>query len=136
MLGRRTEVIAALRTIVPGEGVIEDADALRVYESDALTAYRQRPLAVVLPETTAQVSAILRWCHTRGVKVVPRGSGTSLSGGALPLADAVLMGMARFNRILEIDYIDRIAGWCSRGWPTWRSPARWRRGASITPRPL
>ena len=109
VLVRRKAVIAALRQIVPGEGVIEDADALRVYESDALTAYRQRPLAAVLPETTEQVCAILRWCHEQGVKVVPRGSGTSLSGGALPLADAVLMGMARFNRILEIDYVDRIA---------------------------
>ena len=66
-------------------------------------------MVVVLPQTTAQVAAILRWCHEQGVKVVPRGSGTSLSGGALPLADAVLLGMARFNRILEIDYVDRIA---------------------------
>jgi glycolate oxidase len=108
VLVRRAEIAAALRAIVP-EGVIDDADALRVYESDGLTAYRQPPMLVVLPHTTGQVSAILRWCHGQGVKVVPRGSGTSLSGGALPLADAVLLGMARFNRVLEIDYADRVA---------------------------
>ena len=108
-LDRRVQIVAAMRAIVPGEGVIDDADGLRPYESDGLTAYRQMPLAVVLPETVDQVSRILRWCHEHEVKVVPRGSGTSLSGGALPLADAVLLGMARFNRILEIDYADRIA---------------------------
>src|SRR3546814_19346604 len=65
-------------------------------------------MIVVLPETVEQVSAILCWCHKEGVKVVPRGSGTSLSGGALPLADAVLLGMAKFNRVLDIDYEDRL----------------------------
>jgi glycolate oxidase len=108
VLARRADIAAALRAIVPG-GVIEDRDALRVYESDGLTAYRQPPMLAVLPRTTDQVSAILRWCHERRVKVVPRGSGTSLSGGALPLEDAVLLGMARFNRVLEIDYADRVA---------------------------
>jgi glycolate oxidase len=109
VLARREEVVAALRRIVPGEGVISDPDALRTYESDGLTAYRQPPLVAVLPETTAQVSAILRWCRENVVKVVPRGSGTSLSGGALPLGDAVLLGLAKFNRVLEIDYDNRIA---------------------------
>ena len=108
VLARRGEIAAALKQIVP-DGVIEDEDALRVYESDGLTAYRQPPMLAVLPRTTDQVSQILRWCHDQGVKVVPRGSGTSLSGGALPLADAVLLGMARFNRVLEIDYADRLA---------------------------
>jgi len=108
-IARRAEIAAALRAIVPGEGVIDDPDALRPYESDGLTAYRQPPMIVVLPETTAQVSAILRWCHAEGIKVVPRGSGTSLSGGALPLADGVLLGLAKFNRVIEIDYDDRIA---------------------------
>jgi len=107
-LARRKEIVAALRTIVPGEGVIDDEECLRPYETDGLTAYRQLPLAVVLPETTEQVSRILDWCHRNRVKVVPRGAGTSLSGGALPLADAILLGMAKFNRILEIDYNDRI----------------------------
>ena len=109
ILARRAEVVAALRAIVPGEGVISEANELRPYESDGLTAYRQPPMVVVLPQTTAQVSAILAWCGDNGVKVVPRGSGTSLSGGALPLADAVLLGMSKFNRVLEIDYDDRVA---------------------------
>lgn len=108
ILRRRPDIVRALRAIVPGDSVIDDVDALRPYESDGLTAYRQPPMVVVLPETTTQVSAILAFCHAEGVKVVPRGSGTSLSGGALPLADAVLVGMAKFNRVLEIDYADRL----------------------------
>ena len=107
VIDRRAAIAQALRAIVP-DGVIDHPDGLRVYESDALTAYRQPPLVAVLPETTAQVAQVLRWCHTQGIRVVPRGSGTSLSGGALPLADAVLLGMGRFNRILDIDYHDRI----------------------------
>ncbi|WP_374651988.1 FAD-binding protein, partial [Rhizorhabdus sp.] len=108
-LQQRGAIVAALRAIVPGEGVIDDPAELRPYESDGLTAYRQPPLAVVLPETVDQLCRVLRYCHDRNVKVVPRGAGTSLSGGALPLADAVLIGMARFNRILDVDYVDRIA---------------------------
>ena len=109
VIARRAAIAAALRAIVPGEGVIEDPDALRPYETDGLTAYRQPPLLVVLPETTQQVSQILAWCHAEGVKVVPRGSGTSLSGGALPLADAVLLGLGKFKRVIDIDYENRIA---------------------------
>ena len=108
-LAKRDRIVAAMRAIVPGEGVIDDPDALRPWESDGLTAYRQPPMVVVLPETVEQVSAVLRWCHGEGVKVVPRGSGTSLSGGALPLADAVLLGLGKFKRVLEIDYEDRVA---------------------------
>jgi len=108
-LAKRDRIIAAMRAIVPGEGVISDADGLRPWESDGLTAYRQPPMLVVLPETVEQVSAVLRWCHAEGVRVVPRGSGTSLSGGALPLADAVLLGMGKFKRVLDIDYEDRVA---------------------------
>ena len=104
---RRDEIAAALRKIVPGEGVIVSEPERRVYESDGLTAYRQLPLVVVLPSTVAQVAAILRYCKDEGIKVVPRGAGTSLSGGALPLSDGVLLGMAKFNRILEIDYDNR-----------------------------
>ena len=100
---------AALRAIVPGEGVIATEREMRPYESDGLTAYRQLPMVVVLPETTEQVSRVLRYCHENGIKVVPRGAGTSLSGGALPLADGVLLGMGKFNRILEIDYENRVA---------------------------
>ncbi|MGE4480230.1 MAG: FAD-linked oxidase C-terminal domain-containing protein [Acidocella sp.] len=108
VLARRDEIIAALRRIVPGEGVIDKPDALRPYESDGLTAYRQPPMVVVLPETVEQVAAILSYCHANKVKVVPRGSGTSLSGGALPLADAVLLGMGKFKKVLEVDYEDRL----------------------------
>src|SRR6476660_8858403 len=109
VLARREEVVAALRAIVPGEGVIASERAMRPYESDGLTAYRQLPMVVVLPETTEQVARILRYCHEQGIKVVPRGAGTSLSGGALPLGDGVLLGMAKFNRIREIDFENRIA---------------------------
>ncbi len=107
VLAKRGEIIAALRGIVPGEGVIAEEDEMRVYESDGLSAYRQMPMIVVLPETTEQVAEILRYCHGEGVKVVPRGAGTSLSGGALPLADAVLLGLGKFNRILDIDFENR-----------------------------
>ncbi|WP_395689404.1 FAD-linked oxidase C-terminal domain-containing protein [Aestuariivirga sp.] len=106
---RRAEIAEALRAIVPGEGVIAAPAEMRAYETDGLTAYRQMPLVVALPETTAQVSAILKYAHDNAVKVVPRGAGTSLSGGALPLADGILLGMAKFNRVLEIDYDNRCA---------------------------
>ena len=107
VLARRGELVEALRGLLPAESVIADADALRVYECDGLTAYRQLPMIVVLPETTEQVSRILAMCHARGVKVVPRGAGTGLSGGALPLADAVTIGLGKFKRILDIDYGNR-----------------------------
>jgi glycolate dehydrogenase FAD-linked subunit len=109
ILGRRERIVAALRAIVPGEGVIAAERELRPYECDGLTAYRQLPMVVVLPETTEQVAQVLRYCHGEGIKVVPRGAGTSLSGGALPLADGVLLGMAKFNRIREIDFENRVA---------------------------
>jgi glycolate oxidase len=108
VLARRAEIVAALRQIVPGEGVIDQEVGMRPYESDGLTAYRQLPMVVVLPSSTDQVSRVLRYCHAQGIKVVPRGAGTSLSGGALPLADGVLLGLAKFNRILEIDYENRV----------------------------
>ena len=109
VLGRREEIIAALREIVPGEGVISAEAGRRAYESDGLTAYRQLPMIVVLPSTTEQVSQVLRYCNAHSVKVVPRGAGTSLSGGALPLEDGVLLGLGKFNRILEIDLENRCA---------------------------
>jgi glycolate oxidase len=108
-LNRRAEIVSALRAICPGEGVIDTASEMRAYETDGLTAYRQLPLVVVLPETTAQVSAILKYCHANEIRVVPRGGGTSLSGGALPLEDGVLLAMGKFNRVLEIDYDNRCA---------------------------
>ncbi len=107
VLARRSDIVRDLRRIVPGEGVIAEREALRAYECDGLTAYRQLPMIVVLPETTAQVAQVLHYCKTQDVKIVPRGAGTSLSGGALPLADAVTLGLGKFNRILEIDYANR-----------------------------
>ena len=107
IIARREQIIADLRAIVPGEGVITDSDALAVYESDGLTAYRQLPLIAVLPETTAQVSQILAYCEIAGVKIVPRGAGTSLSGGALPAADAITLGLGKFKRVVDIDIANR-----------------------------
>jgi hypothetical protein len=131
IIAAKSDIVAALRAIVPGEGVIVDEDELRVYESDGLTAYRQLPLIVVLPETTDQVSRILKCCQERGVKVVPRGAGTSLSGGALPLADGIVLGLGKFNRCSR-STTTTAAPWCSRASPTSPSPTRWRIAASTT----
>ncbi len=107
VIARRSEIAERLREIVPGEGVIVDEHELKAYETDGLTAYRQVPMIVVLPDTTEQVSRVLRYCRENRIKVVPRGAGTSLSGGALPLADGIVLGLGKFNRILEIDYDNR-----------------------------
>lgn len=106
-LSRRALIVARLRAILPPDCVIEDEVGRRAYECDALTMYRQAPLVVALPETVAQVSQIMALAGELNVKVTPRGSGTSLSGGALPLADGILLGMSKFSRILEIDYENR-----------------------------
>src|SRR5476651_1114597 len=108
VLARRDAIVAALRAIVPGEGVIDSAAEMLPYESDGLMAYRQPPMVVVLPDSTEQVSKILKYCFEQGIKVVPRGAGTSLSGGALPLADGVLLGLGKFKRIREIDFENRV----------------------------
>ncbi|MBL6930634.1 MAG: FAD-binding protein [Rhodospirillales bacterium] len=107
ILSRRDEIIAALSGILPAESVISDADERRVYECDGLSAYRQLPMVVVLPSTTADVAAVLTYCFAEGIKVVPRGAGTSLSGGALPLVDAVMLGLGKLNRILDVDFDNR-----------------------------
>jgi len=109
VLARRDIIVAGLRALVRESGVIAEPRLLKPYETDGLSAYRQVPLAVVLPETTEQVAAVLAFLHGEGVRVVPRGAGTSLSGGALPMADAVVVGMMRMNRILDIDYANRFA---------------------------
>jgi glycolate oxidase len=107
VLARRHDIAGMLRSILPADCVISDPEGARVYETDALTAYRQIPLAVVLPRSTEEVANVLKLCRREGVKVVPRGAGTSLSGGALPLADGVLMSLGKFNRILDIDFANR-----------------------------
>jgi glycolate oxidase len=106
VLARRPEIAAALKAIVP-DGVIGDEATLTAYDCDALTAYRQRPLLCVLPKTVEQVSAVLAYAAREAIRIVPRGAGTSLSGGALPLADGILLGLSRMNRILEVDYENR-----------------------------
>lgn len=109
-LARRKDIISAMRDIIPSSGgVIVDEDQLRPYECDGLMAYRQLPMIVVLPENTGQVAAILKYCHTHKIRVVPRGAGTGLSGGALPMADAITISMMKFNRVLDIDWDNRAA---------------------------
>ena len=109
VMARRDEIVAALARLVPPTGLIHDPLRLKPYETDGLPAYRQTPLAVVLPETTEQVAAVLKYCSQLGIRVIPRGAGTSLSGGALPMADSVVVGLMRMNHILDIDYADRAA---------------------------
>ncbi|MGF1473339.1 MAG: FAD-linked oxidase C-terminal domain-containing protein [Rubrobacteraceae bacterium] len=106
-LAKKDEIVSRLREIVPGEGVIATDPELRAYECDGLSAYHAVPMAVVLPEDTRQVAQVLRLCNDERIKVVPRGAGTSLSGGALPLTDGIVLGLGKFNRILEIDYENR-----------------------------
>src|SRR5260221_183855 len=106
---RRDAIVAGLAALVPPASLITSVDERRAFETDAPTAYRKLPLAVVLPETTEQVAAVLKFCHAEGVNVVPRGAGTSLAGGAIPQEDAVVVGIAKMNRILSIDYANRTA---------------------------
>ncbi len=107
ILHRKPAIVAALRQVLPDDAVIDAPEETRAYECDALSAYACAPLAAVLPRTTAEVAAVLKICHAMGVPVVPRGSGTSLAGGALPTADCVVLGVARMNRVLEVDYDNR-----------------------------
>jgi glycolate oxidase len=107
VISRKARIVTRLRSVLPADGVIDAPEELRAYECDALTAYRCPPLAAVLPRTTEEVSAVLRVCWEEGVPVVPRGSGTSLAGGAMPTADSVILGVARMNRVLAADYDNR-----------------------------
>jgi glycolate oxidase len=107
ILARRDEIIAGLGKLLPPEGLIVSEDERRAFETDALTAYRHVPLAVALPRTTEEVAAVLRYCHEHGVKVVARGAGTSLSGGAIPQTDAIVLGLSKLNRILDINFPGR-----------------------------
>ena len=109
ILARRDDIIAGLARLVPQEALITSEDERRPYEADALTAFRKMPLAVVLPANTQEVAAVLRYCFEQGVPVIPRGSGTSLVGGATPQEDAVVIGVSKMNSILEIDYANRLA---------------------------
>ncbi|WP_170530178.1 FAD-linked oxidase C-terminal domain-containing protein [Ruegeria arenilitoris] len=107
VLARKANVLARLRQVLPEDAIIADPAETRAYECDALTAYKCAPMIAVLPSSTQEVSDILRICHDEGVPVVPRGAGTSLAGGALPTADCVILGVARMNEVLEVDYDNR-----------------------------
>ncbi|MDU8943685.1 FAD-linked oxidase C-terminal domain-containing protein [Ovoidimarina sediminis] len=108
ILARKARIVARLQSVLPADAVIHDEAETRAYECDALTAYKCPPLCAVLPGSTEEVAAVLKICHEEGVPVVPRGSGTSLAGGALPTADSVILGVARLNDVLEADYENRV----------------------------
>ncbi len=129
----RTSVLMALREHVPGLEILHTDEEIIPYECDGLSAYRTRPLLVVLPKQMEQVTAILAVCHRLRVPVVTRGAGTGLSGGALPLEKGVLLVMARFKEILDINPIGRRAR-VQPGVRNWRSPRPLRRIISITRR--
>ena len=109
VIARRDSIVAGLAKLVAPEALVVTEDERRAFETDGLTAYRRMPLAVVLPSSTAEVSAVLAYCHAEGVKVVPRGAGTSLAGGAIPQEDAVVIGVSKMSRVLAIDFPNRIA---------------------------
>ena len=109
ILARRETIIAGLRPLVAAEALIVTEDERRAFETDGLTAYRKMPLAVVLPSTTAEVSAVMAYCHANGVRVVARGAGTSLAGGAIAQEDAIILGVAKMTRVLDVDFENRVA---------------------------
>ena len=106
---RQAQIVRALQAHLPTHALIWHDEDTTPYECDGLTAYRARPLVVALPETEAQVAAVLKTCHQLGVPVVARGAGTGLSGGAMPHTMGVTLSLARFNRILKIDPVSRTA---------------------------
>ena len=107
IIARRGAIVAGLAALVPPASLIESEDERRAFETDALTAYRRVPLAVVLPTSTEEVRAVLKFCHANGVKVVARGAGTSLAGGAIPQEDAIVLGVSKLNKVLDINFPDR-----------------------------
>ena len=109
VLEAREQIVRDLIGICGEGAVISDEDGRRTFETDALTAYRRMPLAVVLPTSTAEVAAVLKYAKAHGIKVVPRGAGTSLCGGALPAEDAIVLGVSKMNRVLDLDYQNRFA---------------------------
>ncbi|MRD48714.1 FAD-linked oxidase C-terminal domain-containing protein [Caenimonas koreensis] len=106
---RQSQIVRALQAVLPSHALLWNNEDTTPFECDGLTAYRQRPLVVALPETEAQVQAVLRACHSLDVPVVARGAGTGLSGGAMPHALGVTLSLAKFNRILKIDKFSRTA---------------------------
>ncbi|WP_299192853.1 FAD-linked oxidase C-terminal domain-containing protein [uncultured Litoreibacter sp.] len=107
VLAKKARLVERLSGVLPDDAVIHEEREIKAYECDALTAYKCPPLCAVLPASTEEVAAVLEICHDMNVPVVPRGSGTSLAGGALPTADCVILGVARMNDVLETNYEDR-----------------------------
>ena len=103
-VSKKSLIVSQLKKFTNEENVLSENEEIKPYETDGLAAYKQTPLAVVLPENTKEVSEILKFCNEENIKVIPRGAGTGLSGGALPLQDAILLGLGKFNKILEIDF--------------------------------
>ena len=107
IIKKKAFVVENLKKIVKKENILDHEDQVRPFETDALSAYKQKPLLVVFPENTKEVSKILSFCNQERIKVVPRGAGTGLSGGALPLADSILLCLGKFNKIINVDYKNR-----------------------------
>ena len=107
LISKKVDIVADLKKIIKAENILDHEDQIRPFETDALTAYKQKALAVVFPENTKEVSKILAYCNGERIKVVPRGAGTGLSGGALPLKDSILLCLGKFNKIINIDYKNR-----------------------------
>nr|WP_272210404.1 FAD-binding protein [Marinicella sp. W31]MDC2876285.1 FAD-binding protein [Marinicella sp. W31] len=109
IVARRNDIISDLQALLPKDALVHEARELVPFETDGFIAYTRVPLAVCLPENTEQVAKLLRYCHENGIPVVPRGAGTSLSGGAIGQEDAIILGLSRMNRILDIDLPNRAA---------------------------
>lgn len=109
IIGRRAAIIEDISRLIGRDALITDEDGCRAFETDALTAYRRLPLFVVLPRSTEDVSKVLRYCYDNSLKVIPRGAGTSLCGGALPAEDAIVLCVSKMNRVLDIDFANRYA---------------------------
>ena len=107
LISKKIEIVRSLKKIIKVENVLDHEDQIRPFETDALSAYKQKPLVVVFPENTQEVSKILAYCNQKRIKIVRRGAGTGLSGGALPLVDSILLCLSKFNKIIEIDYKNR-----------------------------
>ena len=107
IIARKPQIVARLQAVLTEDAVIYNDHEVKAYECDGLSAYRCPPLVVVLPSSTEEVAAVLKICHSEGIPVVPRGSGTSLAGGALPTSDSVVLGVSKLSKVLETNYEDR-----------------------------
>ena len=107
LIASKKDIVSDLKKIIKTENIIYHEDETRPFETAALSAYKQQPLLVVFPENTKEVSGILSYCNQKRIKVVPRGAGTGLSGGSLPLADSILLCLGKFNKIINVDYDNR-----------------------------